>query len=117
MEFPQDVWGGIMSFIPHVYRKTLHYDAIMSVDTFRARRYIHKNPFVQDTDETFYMHLIISSWWYWAFPDIQNLMIIPEVYLTRNVAKGHTKKDFIEIFDAFARSRPNSVLGHIQYDI
>lgn len=113
MEFPEDIWREIVGFLPHVYRKPTHYDAIMAVDAFRNRRHINKNPFARNPVESFYAHIIVSSWWYWTFPDIQNLMIAPDVLFSRNVAKGRTKTEFIEIFDAYAQS--DNSLSHIQY--
>lgn len=104
-----------MGFFAPIYHEPPHHKAIMGVDVFRSRKQLNQNPYAQNEIDSFYMNLVVSSWWYWAFPDIQNLMVAPEVPLRRGVATGDIKEAFIEIYDEYAiRTRGAS---HIQYEI
>ena len=115
MEFPTDVWDVIMSFYHSIYREPSHYKAIMGFDIFRNRI---QNESTNGNTESFYMHLVVSSWWYWAFPDIQDLMVAPEVVFRRGVAIGTTKEDFINLYDNYACSCSNNhTMGYIQYEM
>ena len=105
MEFPIDIWREIMGFIPMPYREPSHYRAMMGVDAFRNRRR-------RSNQDSFYMHLVATSWWYWSYPDVQHLMMAPEVVIRRGVATRQTKQEFVDIYDEYARH-----LSHIRYEI
>lgn len=115
MEFPQDIWREIMNYFPTVYHEPPHYNAIMGIDMFRKRKRINEDPYTTLDDKSFYISIVISSWWYWAFPDIQRLMVAPEVPLTRGVASGYIRQEFIEIYDKYLLQGHN--MEHNHYDI
>jgi len=69
----QDNWREIRNYFPTVYHQPPHYNAFMGIDMFRKRRKINENPHTTLDDKSFYMTIVISSWWYWAFPDIHKI--------------------------------------------
>ena len=101
MEFPQDVWKEIMKFFPTHYRKTYHCQALMELELFEMRMKLKNNA------DTFYFYLITSSWVYWSVPDIQHMLVAPEINMNRNVAHIKIKDEFIKIWDDYAKKYPD----------
>ena len=116
MEFPKDIWSEILRFLSPLYITPTHFKAIMGTDVFRYHRYINKSARIQSNIDSFYMHIVSSSWWYWKFPDIQPLLVTPEVVICRGVATGHIREDFIKIYNEYAKQHTHS-LNHIHYEI
>jgi hypothetical protein len=116
MEFPTDIWREITDYFAPIYRQPPHHKAMMGVDVFRNRNQMnqYQDPRAKREMESFYMNIVVSSWWYWAFPDIQNLMMAPEVVIRRGGAVGNTRDEFIDIYDEYSKSH---ALNHIQYEI
>ena len=121
MEFPDEIWNHIFSYFHCSYKKPLHYISIMHVDMFKKIRSFHNNSSTNTLAlmpfDSFYIYIVASCWIYWSVPDIQHLLLPPDINLSHNVALGPVKDDFIEIWDSYARIQPyNNVLSHIHYD-
>lgn len=105
-EFPEDVWGVVMSFFHSSYKRPSHYDAIMSIDDFR-----NKAEFVRNDQRikapmfvSYYAHIIATNWDYWRMPPDLGLFR-NEVTLTRGVARGKTLDDFVEIWRQYKKNQ------------
>ena len=93
----------------------------MQVDMFKKIRSVQKNYSIEKCAlmpfDSFYISIVFSCWIYWSVPDIQHLLIPPDIHLRHNVAIGPVKDDFIEIWDSYARNQQyNNVRSHIHYD-
>lgn len=121
MEFPEEIWDNILSYFHSSYKKPLHYQSFMQVDMFTRIRSLHKRTHTEKNillpPDTFYIAIVSSCWIYWSIPDIQHLLIPPDINLRHNVVCESVKDDFIEIWDMYARVQPyDNVLSHIHYD-
>lgn len=114
MELPNDVWYEIFSFLPMVYRQPLHYTAMMATKTFRVCRELNQYPYERRNVESFYMRIVRSTYWYWVFPEIQRLLMRPDVLLRRDVSEGWVRNDFSRVYDEYASLSPE--LTHITYE-
>lgn len=106
-EFPEDIWGVVMSFFHSSYKKPSHYNAIMATkDFYVKRRFIKKDKRVNaPIFVSYYAHIIATNWFYWSMPDLQEYLIRPEVSLRRGLAQGKTRDDFVNIWDQYTTSQ------------
>ncbi len=93
----------------------------MQVDMFKKIRSFHKKSSKKKLAlmhfDSFYISIVSSCWIYWSVPDIQHLLLPPDINFSHYVTLGPVKDDFIEIWDSYARIQPyNNVLSHIHYD-
>ena len=101
-ELPEDVWGVVMSFFHSSYKKPSHYIAITTTnDFYRKMRYIKYSSNSKTPFDSYYAHIISSNWSYWMLSDLHDRLIRPEVTLTRGVAKGKIRSEFIEIWKTY----------------
>ena len=106
MEFPSDIWNHVFSFLPAVYRRPNHYTAMMGTETFCRCRMTNRNPFARNVIESFYMRTVVSTAWYWAYPEIQWAMIAPELVFRHGVASGSVRDEFARIYEEYTRLFP-----------
>lgn len=114
MDFPEDIWSEILGYFHSPYKCPSHYKAI---DELLG---LHPNTGWQNVSkiyDSYYLYTISVSWTYWSVPDIQHLIVPPDLNMRRNVATGTVKDDFIQIWNTYASKYPyHRTLPHIHYD-
>ena len=122
MEFPHELWTDIMSYFHSAYKHPSHYDAIMATEHFHTncqliQRYNDSYRYGYYCLDSYYARIIISNWHYWSVPDIQHLLIRPQVSFRRGIATGVVLNEFKDIWNAYRCDVANrsTVLSQISY--
>lgn len=103
MDFPQDVWGNIMTHFHSPYRRPPHYDAMIETPSFYFSRQRYRNA----TNRRLDLRPSPAGWhsYYERLVTTDN----DRVRLRRGVAPtGAVQDDFVEMFRIFrTRNRTN----------
>ena len=106
-ELPEDIWGVVMSFFHSSYKKSSHYEALMSTKDFYNKTMFVKKDKRKNapTFVSYYAHIIATNWFYWSMPDLHDCLIRPEVTLRRGVAKDKIRDEFVKIWDKYSTNQ------------
>ncbi len=121
-ELPKELWNIVMNHFHSCYKKPLHYQAIMECESFTRRRNINRywglSPLCDRSKygvfDSFYIWIVLNNWIYWHYDDID--IMKPSLSMNRKVARGNVKKDFQDIWHAYAvHSNEDNLLSRIHY--
>lgn len=104
MQFPDDIWGQIMSYFHSSWRKTYHIDAISVLLSHRPNtgwKRVKKNMY-----DSYYLYLQSDLYLWQRSPEIQFLKIKSPFYIRRLVKRGRIERDFIEIWENYSKLFP-----------
>lgn len=103
MLFPDDVWSEVMSYFHSPLRKTPHHDSMNALLSDRPAIGWKR---VRHLYDSYYLFLVSDVYIYERHPEIVHLKRKAPFYIHRVVHTGRTKRDFIDVWDAYTRLFP-----------
>tara|TARA_Y100000992_G_C21168319_1_gene444577 strand:+ start:498 stop:839 length:342 start_codon:yes stop_codon:yes gene_type:complete len=103
MQFPDDIWNEVISYFHSTWRKTIHFEAMATLLSFRPKTGWQR---VRNMYDSYYLFLQSDVYLYKNNPEIIYLKIKGPFYFHRVVNTSKIEQDFIEIWDAYSKLFP-----------
>lgn len=117
MDFPDEIWGLIMSHFHSIYKKPCHYEAIMGVSEFYFCTFHHRESHKYGLKwnrsllvDSYYMRLMLYSNF-----NTSHLEKTYQIKLKRGVASPKIRDDFINIIKMYKKNSLTNVFNNISY--